>query len=263
MTQVTLVEHPLSPYAQKVKIALLEKNVPYSTLAPMGASEEAQTRLHSANPRGEVPVLLDGELALFDSTIILEYIEDRWPDPPLLPATPAGRARVRTIEDVMDTHFEANTWGLAEVRIFRRAAGEQADAIIRFGEEQVAAWLAWLNRELGDQPYFNGDTFGWGDIAVVPFVNGAARFDISPGAQSKLSEWLQRVNTRPSVALAHAEAQAAELDPEVMTAALAAGFKREYRDHRLEWMIRAGAINVVQAGLTAGNIRFTETFTIE
>ncbi|MCB1684549.1 MAG: hypothetical protein R3E82_11295 [Pseudomonadales bacterium] len=48
-----------------------------------------------------------------------------------------------------------------------------------------------------------------------------------------------------------------------MTAALAAGFKREYRDHRLEWMIRAGAINVVQAGLTADNIRFTETFTIE
>ena len=46
-----------------------------------------------------------------------------------------------------------------------------------------------------------------------------------------------------------------------MQAALAAGFKREYRDHRLEWMVRAGGINIVQAGLAADNIRFTDTFT--
>lgn len=263
MTYVTLVEHPLSPYAQKVKIALLEKKIPYSTLAPMGASEEVQQTLHAANPRGEVPVLLDGDLALYDSTIILEYIEDRWPDPPLFPASAAERARVRTLEEVMDTHFEANTWGLAEIKIFRRAAGEQAGAINRFGEEQIAGWLDWLNSELGDRPYFNGDTFGWGDIAVVPFVNSAGRFDIFPNPQTNLARWLKRINARPSVAQAHAEAQAAELDPEVMVAALAAGFKREYRDHRLEWMIRAGAINVVQAGLDAENIRFTETFTRE
>lgn len=60
MTGVTLVEHPLSPYAQKMKIALLEKQVPCRTLAPMGASEEELQVLHNANPRGEVPVFLHG-----------------------------------------------------------------------------------------------------------------------------------------------------------------------------------------------------------
>lgn len=260
MTKLTLVEHPLSPYAQKVKIALLEKKVPFTIVAPMGASEEEQQILHSANPRGEVPVLLHGDLSLYDSTIIMEYIEDRWPDTPLLPTTPAERARVRTLEEVIDTHFEANTWGLAEITIFRRASGEKADALIRYGEEQIIQWFIWLNRELGDRLYFNGDAFGWGDIAVAPYVNDAARFDIAPDSQSNLADWLKRIKERPSVAKTFAEAKAGELDPDIMAAALTAGFKREYRDHRLEWMIRAGAIDIVQAGLADDNIRFTETF---
>ena len=55
-------------------------------------------------------------------------------------------------------------------------------------------------------------------------------------------------------------AQSAELDPDAMQAAVAAGFKREYRDHRLEWMIRAGGIDVVAAGIAADNIRFNRSF---
>ncbi len=62
------------------------------------------------------------------------------------------------------------------------------------------------------------------------------------------------------MARCQAEAVAGELDAATMTAALAAGFKREYRDHRLEWMIRAGGLSVVQDGLAADNIRFVEAF---
>ncbi|WP_170002645.1 glutathione S-transferase family protein [Pseudopontixanthobacter vadosimaris] len=260
MAQVTLIEHPLSPYAQKVKIALLEKNIPFRILAPMGASEDEQKILHSANPRGEVPVLLDGELSIYDSTIILEYLEDRWPETPLLPAGAAERAHVRTLEEVVDTHLEANSWGLAEVTIYRRATGERANALIQYGKKQIMGWFSWLNRELRDRQYFNGETFGWGDIVVAPYVNDAARFGIAPDPQSNLAAWLARIKERPSVTQTFAEAKAGELNPAFMTAALAAGFKREYRDHRLEWMIRAGAVDIVQAGLAHENIRFTETF---
>ena len=77
----------------------------------------------AANPRGEVPALLDGDAAIFDSTVILEYVEDKWPAPAMLPPTPAERARVRMLEDVMDTHFEAITWALSEIRNFGRAEG--------------------------------------------------------------------------------------------------------------------------------------------
>ena len=67
-------EHPLSPYAQKVKIALDEKGVAYETKMPAAiGSGQPDRNSCSANPRGEVPALIDGEVTIFDSTIILEY----------------------------------------------------------------------------------------------------------------------------------------------------------------------------------------------
>src|SRR5581483_8012240 len=90
---VILYEHPLSPYAQKVKIALLEKGVPFEPRLPAFFGGDAT--FAAASPRLEVPALLDGDTAVFDSTIILEYIEDRWPAPPLLPRRAAARARRR------------------------------------------------------------------------------------------------------------------------------------------------------------------------
>src|SRR5436309_15298533 len=100
---VLLYEHPLSPYAQKVKIALAEKGVAFECRLPdfMSGRDDA---FAAASPRLEVPALVDGETRVFDSTIILEYVEDRWPAPPLLPAAPAERARVRTLAAVRDTY---------------------------------------------------------------------------------------------------------------------------------------------------------------
>src|SRR5580658_3614760 len=96
---VTIYEHPLSPYAQKVKIALREKGVPFEVALPGGlGAGGAVGDFVRANPRAEVPALIDGDAEIFDSTIILEYIEDKWPTPPLLPPTPAARAKVRMIE---------------------------------------------------------------------------------------------------------------------------------------------------------------------
>ena len=60
----------------------------------------------AANPRAEVPALIHDGVGVFDSTIILEYLEDKWPSPALLPREPAARARARMLEDAMDTHYE-------------------------------------------------------------------------------------------------------------------------------------------------------------
>ena len=77
---------------------------------------------------------------------------------------------------------------------------------------------------------------------------------------SRCSARLARVNAREDVQAVTAAAQAAELDPVMMRAAIEGGFKREYRDHRLEWMIRAGGIDIVAKGLAADNIRFNGSF---
>ena len=110
----------------------------------------------AASPRLEVPALVDGDAKVFDSTIILEYLEDKWPKPPMLPATPAERARARTLEEICDTHYEAINWGLFEIRVFGRAKGELADAMIARAGEQIAGLNAYLDRALGDAEYFNG-----------------------------------------------------------------------------------------------------------
>lgn len=260
---VVLYEHPLSPYAQKCKIALREKGMEFAAQLPMGIGSGAvgEASFGKASPRGEVPVLIDGDVSIFDSTIILEYIEERWPEPSLLPDAPADRARVRMLEDVMDTQYEPINWGLGEVRFFGRATGELADQISARAGEQVAVWHRYLESQLGDREWFNGERFGWGDLSVVPYLNGSSGFDLGPAAGTRLAAWLERANARPSVAQTAAEAQASVAGMEAAAQFLEQGLmKREYRDHRLEWMIRTGGLQVVLDGLAADNIRFNTEF---
>jgi glutathione S-transferase/RNA polymerase-associated protein len=254
---ILLWEHPLSPYAQKVKIALAEKGVEFECRLPDFVSGQ-DAAFQSANPRLEVPALVDGDTKVFDSTIILEYIEDRWPTPALLPATPAARARVRMLEELCDTYYEAINWAAMEIRVFQRATGEAADRLLARGSEQVRGTNIYLERQLGSAPWFNGSTFGWGDLSIVPHVHAAAVTGNPPAPGSPLAAWLERARARPSVAAAFAAAAESMQGFEMIPQLIASGmFKREYRDHRLEWMVRSGAIDVVLDGIRHGNIRFT------
>ena len=262
---VLVYDHPLSPYAQKVKIALAEKGIEFETRLPDAiGSGNTPGEFMRASPRGEVPALVDGDVEIFDSTIILEYIEDRWPDPALLPEDPAERARARMIEDVMDTHFEAITWGLSELRNFGRGEGELADTLFPAGLAQLQGWYGWLAGELGDAEWFGGKSFGWADLSVVPFVNGAVGFGAEP--EGALAAWLARANERPSVSACRKAAEAVAFDSPavdlgaVRTALEQGLFKREYRDHRLEWMVKTGGLAIVADGLEKANIRFIDPF---
>jgi glutathione S-transferase/RNA polymerase-associated protein len=261
-----LYDHPFSPYAQKVKIALREKGQPFEPLMPQGiGAGGAMGEFVEANPRAEVPALIDGDVKLFDSTIILEYIEDKWPNPPLLPASPAERARVRMLEEVMDTHFEAINWGLGEIRAFKRATGTLAETIEARAAEQTQGYFRWLEKQLGDREWFNGEAFGWGDIAVVPYLNGSRGHGHHVPAGTRLAGWMERVNQRPSVAATTQDIvdmlQGGGANMGEVAKLVEQGlFKREYRDHRLEWMIKVGGIDVVTQGLARDNIRFGPDF---
>lgn len=253
-----LLEHPLSPYSQKVRIALDEKGVAYTLRTPDAiGSGNTPEAFRQANPRGEVPVLfVDGE-PLFDSTIILEFLEDRYPEPPLRPADPMARARARTIEEVMDTHYEAITWGLSEIAWFRRAEGELAQTLRTAAAGQTARLHGWLEKQLGEADWFGGDVFGWADVCVAPFLQGAVGHGVGPAPDSRLGRWLDRARARPSVAAALEAAAASIAAMSAVAGVVEAGlFKRQYRDHRLEWMIRSGGVEVVLKGLEKDNIRF-------
>lgn len=262
---IKLYDHPLSPYSQKVKIALLEKDIEFEAHLPTGiGSGQAEGEFIEANPRGEVPTLIHDEVRVFDSTIILEYIEDAWPTPALLPESAAERARVRMLEDAMDTHYEPINWGLSEIANFGRATGDLARQLNGRAGEQIGHWHNWLEKQLGDRLWFNGDEFGWGDLAVIPYINGSAGFGHTPPDGSKLAAWSSRANERESVkqvTKAATEAARGNAGMAQVKEALNKGlFKREYRDHRLEWMIKTGGLSVVIDGLEKDNIRFTPDF---
>lgn len=259
---VILYEHPLSPYAQKVKIAAREKNVDLDLRTPEGiGAGGAQGEFVEANPRAEVPALIDGDVRVFDSTIILEYLEDKFPSPAMLPATPAARAKVRMIEDVCDTHYEAINWGLGEIAWFRRATGDKAAEIQKRASGQTAKLQNWLTKQLGPNDWFNDRAFGWGDLSVVPYVNASVGFGNGPDEGSPLGKWLARTNERPSVARTALEARDSIAGMEQIANILDQGlFKREYRDHRLEWMMKTGGPEIVLEGLKKNNIRFSHEF---
>ena len=254
-----LYEHPLSAYAMKVKIALNEKGLDYETAIPDGMSTgKAGGEFVDANPRAEVPTLVDGDFQVFDSTVILEYLEEKWPQPPLLPGTPAERARVRMIEDVMDTQYEQNNWGTFEVLRYRRAGGELGDKLVAYGKRNIEQLQAWLDRQLGNRPWFNGDAFGWGDLSVIPYLNRSAGYGYLAPKGSKLLAWFERVNQRDSVAKVKSQMQAVlEKMPDLGAMLNSGQVVRQYRDHRLEWMIAAGGISIVLEGMQKGTIRFS------
>ena len=254
---IVLYEHPLSPYAQKVKIALAEKGLPFESRLPDLLGGNLGEFL-PVNPRLEVPALVDGDVAVFDSTIILEYLEDRWPTPPLLPVGAGERARVRMLEELCDTYFEAINWAIFEIRVFQRATGDLAERLEARAAAQRAGCNAYLERALAGRPYFNGSAFGWGDLAVVPFVQAAAITGSPPAEGSALAAWLARVIERPSVADTMQAATQSMAGFEMLPQLVASGqFRREYRDHRLEWMLRSGAVDVILDGIRKDNIRFS------
>lgn len=256
---VTLYEHPLSPYARKLKIVLYEKGVDFTRqfVSPMNEPSDPVTQAWIASsPRLEVPTFVDGDLRIHDSTVILEYVDERWPEPPSLPSTPAERARVRMLEELCDGELEAVNWGLMELVFFKRAVGDKATEMTARAASQLRRIWTRLERELDGRPWMNGERFGRGDAAVYPHITGSAFFGQAvPDEYPRLRDWAARAAERPSV-----QHDSADLT-HFMQTGLAGGTSsmpivRQYRDYRLEWMMKSGGVDIVLDGLKAGTIKF-------
>jgi glutathione S-transferase len=257
---LTLLNVPISPFGTKVKMAMIEKGLTFAVREPdLEAAQAGRDRelTDELSPFLEIPLLIDGEVAIFDSTIILEYLEDRWPTPPLLPPSAAERAQVRMLEDVCDTTYEAAVWGVYEVMMMGRVSGPQQDRLLARGREQIHGLNAWLDRKLGGREWFNGLAFGWGDVSVYPPVNNADQLGCPPPAGSALESWLTRMRARPSAQQLAAEFAEWATTPLNRPMDTSGAWKRLYKSHRLEWMIRSGGLEVVADGIRHENVRFS------
>lgn len=255
-----LHNHPMSSYAVKVRIALREKGIPFDFATPntLGSGSGIPPDFLSANPRAEVPALVDGDFKIFDSKVILEYLEDKYPARPLLPRDPTARAKARMIQEVCDTHYEAINWGMSEVKVMERATGELAEQMAEHAKSQTQELIVWLENHLGGEDWFNGSAFGFADICVFPYVTRSGVLGFGPAEGSPLHRWMERVEKVPSVAETKEEMrEALKTFAQNIKDAFkpGTGRRREYRDHRLEWMVKSGGIDVVTKGLEEDTIR--------
>lgn len=201
-----LISAALSLFGKKVEIALAEKNIEHErVLAPFTQTAGYSPRhpdVLAHNPKRQVPVLIDGDLALYDSTLIIEYLEDLRPSPPLFPATPRERAKCRLLELYADDVILASLKPLMhrnEPGAASRPDWAAREAAAAPAEAALSAHYAKIDAALGERDYLCGD-FGAADIAVfLQFFYAQRLGGPSMKPYPRLWAWYQRVKMRPSV----------------------------------------------------------------
>jgi glutathione S-transferase len=181
---LTLYDAPRCPYCARARIALAEKDIPYETVVIDLADRPVW--LYEKNPSGKVPVIEEDGWVLPESAVIVEYLEERYPEPALLPADPSERAFARLLvfrhDDFSDPYY----------------------ALRRHEDNAAAAFdeaLAGLDAMLERVPFLTGRGFGLADVGYVPWVIRARDvLGVSLARFPAVSGWLERLAERPSIA---------------------------------------------------------------
>jgi glutathione S-transferase len=201
---VKLYSGPLSLFTAKVRVALAEKNLAYERIE-VGWSLAKRYEPHhpdvvALNPKKQVPVLVDGDVVVYDSTLILEYLEERFPEPPLYPREIALRARCRQLEAAADEIVFPAVWELIDGGFYPAAQGDTAAAErSQRAKARVASLCEGLDKELVGREYLCG-RFSVADIGTFIMLSTAASLGAPPPAScSQLQGWLARMSARPAV----------------------------------------------------------------
>jgi glutathione S-transferase len=182
---LTLYDAPRCPYCARVRIVLAEKRVPHDTVT-IDLSDRPAWLIEHNPPHGRVPVLDEDGWVLPESTVIGEYLEERYPDPPLLPADPGERAAARLL-------------------VFRFDGLGDPYYALRRGEPDAAAALggslATLDSFLAATRFLTGRSFGLADVAYLPWLLRLRDLmGVSLEPFPAIRGWLEECSGRPSVA---------------------------------------------------------------
>jgi glutathione S-transferase len=181
---ITLYDADRCPYCARARIVLAEKGIEYEAVKI--DLDDRPAWIYEKNPLGRVPVLEEDGFVLPESAVIDEYLEERYPEPPLWPADAAERA-------------------LGRLLVFRFDRLSRPYYALRRDEdgarERLDAELAKLNAALDAMPYLSGREYGLADISYVPWiVRARERMDVDLRRFPALNEWLERLSERPAIA---------------------------------------------------------------
>lgn len=195
---IKLYDFKSSPNCQRVKIALAEKNLAYDIVPiDLRAQEQKTPDYLKLNPYGKVPVLTDDATVLYESLIINEYLEEKYPNPPLMPKDPAKKAKARILVDYGMAHFDAPYQKLRMELM--KDPKEQNQQTIASAKADLKKLLQRLEDEIGDQQYLMGD-FSLVDADLLPRFTRLEGFGVLPDPSlPRLGKYLERMKARPSV----------------------------------------------------------------
>lgn len=155
---MTLFSDPLCPYCHRVRMVLAEKGIAVDVVDV--DAQNLPDELMDFNPYGTVPTLVDRDLRLFDSRIIMEYLDERFPHPPLLPVDPVSRANSRLFMYRIE-----RDWYRSMDRIFQGSSSDAAQARKELRESLIATAPVF-----GAHPFFMSDEFSLVDCCVAPLL---------------------------------------------------------------------------------------------
>ena len=204
-----LYSGPVSLFTAKVRIALAEKGLDYERTEVGWSIADRYLPHHPdvarLNTKAEVPILIDGDLSIYDSTVILEYLEDCYPSPALYPIDAAERARCRQLEALSDEIVFQRVWDLVEESLYPAGPAGRDEARLSAAKRGLADHHAELEAGLRGRKYLCGD-YSVADIAIFIMLNAAATLGAPIAAEhEQLQAWSQRVGERPAVAVEVAE----------------------------------------------------------
>jgi glutathione S-transferase len=181
---ITLYDADRCPYCARVRIVLAEKGIEYETVEI--DLDDRPAWIYEKNPLGRVPILEQDAFVLPESAVINEYLEERYPEPPLWPADAGERA-------------------LARLLLFRFDEFSKPYYALRRGQEGAPEAfdraLGTLDSVLEAQAYLTGREHGLADIAYVPWVLRARdRLGVDLTPFPSVSQWVQRLAERPAIA---------------------------------------------------------------
>lgn len=181
---LTLYDADRCPYCARVRIVLAEKGLEYETVVVDLGDRPAW--IYEKNPLGKVPVLEEGASVLPESVVIMEYLEERYPEPALWPADPGERAQGRLLIERFD---------ILSRPYYALRRGDEA------AMQELHERLEALDSLLAGRPYLTGFEFGLADAAYLPWIlraRSSLGVDLEP--HSELAGWVARASERPSVA---------------------------------------------------------------
>lgn len=176
-------------YSQQVRMVLSEKNINYDMI-DVNANPEAMAQLTEVNPYGTVPTLIDRELVLYQANIIMEYLDERFPHPPLLPVYPTSRGQARLL-----MYRIYNDWYSLVEKILRAPSKAKANAF----SKELRDSLIGVVPTFKEMSYFMSEEFSLVDCCLAPLLWRLEDLHITLPAQAKpLQSYADKIFARDS-----------------------------------------------------------------